>query len=339
MGIFRDVEVNITKLTQAVQIAVQGLCLVLTTESAAPYTTYSDLVDVAADFNSTTSAYKMASALFAQSPSPSQIAITGIVEDTNGITDIVDGLNTVLGQTEDFTFIVSDLVDDADIAAIAQWATGNKVYYVAVITEAQVSTITNPESDYVIFLVHDKKPEQFADAALVGKLCTYTPGSATWMFKTLSGISPVEFDNQNNTVTDLNDSGYMTYVQKYGVNMTTGGFVTSGEYVDVMLGVDWIQDQMERRIQSLLLNNAKINYDNGGISLIAAEVESVLKQATENDIIRRDTGGLGIYNITFPDVSEIDSNKIANRVFDELVWDATLAGAIHHVVITGTVHY
>lgn len=339
MAIYKDVVVNIQKLTAALTSENSDMCLILTTATAKAYAEYSDLTAVAADYASGTTGYAMASAIFSQEPKPAKVAIVGISKgEPADIDNVIDGLNTLIAANNTFNYIVSDITVEADIAQIATWATANKKFYAAVLPVNSISTAANPESDYVIYFVHDIGT-QYPDAALIGRCSTFTPGSATWMFKSLNGISPVSFDDQATMIGLINEKHYMTYVKKYGANMTTGGFVTSGEYVDVMLGIQWIQREMELRIQSILMTTPKVPYDNGGIALLAGQVETTLKDATANGIIRKGKGGLGEYTINIPDVSNIPANDIANRELKAITWNAKLAGAIHHVDISGVVQY
>lgn len=344
MAIYKDVVVNIQRLTSALAAPNYGLCLILTTESTAAYKEYSDLSAVAVDHDPSTKAYAMAAAIFAQEPKVDKVAIAGITFEED-FTDVTDGLSTILASNAGFMYLVSDVTDPLQMNQLATWATANKIFYVGVVTTSNYTTIENPKSDYVVYIVHDKKTvsggaiPQYADAALVGACSTFKPGEATWMFKRLNGISPVVFEDQATAVEIINDKKYMTYVTKHGVDMTTGGFVTSGEYIDVMLGIVWIQAEMELRIQNMLVNTKKVPYDNSGIALIAAQVDATLREATANGIIRKNDGGVGEYEIMVPDISQIKPNDIAQRRLVDINWSAYLAGAIHHVQINGVVQY
>jgi len=337
MAIFKDVVINIQRLTAALASPSNGKCLILTTQVTQPYKEYSSLAALGDDYDSETEAYKAASALFSQEPSVDKIAIVGIEKGVDSFTDVIDGLNQVV-IAKDFTFLVSNEIDTENIGELASWATANKKFYGATIPFSQVGTIPSPNSDYVFYFVSENKNE-YPEAALIGRCSTFPLGSATWMFKKLNGVTPQKFDDQATAVELINEEKFITYVEKYGIQMTTGGFVTSGEYIDVMLGVLWIQTDMEIRIQNLLVNTPKIPYDNGGIALIAAQVEATLKDATTRTIIRKGEGGLGEYEIQIPDVSDINPNDIANRELKDIAWQAKLAGAIHHVVINGLVQY
>ncbi len=338
MSIYKDVIVNIQRLTSVTPAENSGLTLILSTESTTPYKEYTSLALLSQDFVDTTSAYKMGKAIFSQIPPVDKVAVVGIERESELFDSVITGLNATIQKNPGFTFLVSDVTLEAEIVQLASWGTTNKIFYLATIPVNSVSTIQNPNSDYVIFMVSDLKSE-YPEAALVGTCSTFIAGSATWMFKTLQGITPVDFDDQNAMVTLINEKHFMTYVTKFGINMTTGGFVTSGEYVDVMLGVQWIQNDMEERIQKLLVSQAKVNFDNGGIALIASEVEATLRQATANEVIRKNDSGVGLYSINVPDVASIDPNDIAKRELTGITWEAYLSGAIHHVVISGIVQY
>ena len=337
MAIYKDVVVNIQRLTSALAAPSYGLCLILTTEVTAAYKEYSSLAAVTEDFTSTTEAYKAAAAIFAQDPAVDKVAIVGIQPDED-FGDVIDGLNQVIQTNGEFTFFVSNETSEENITALASWAKANKKFYGATIAPALVPTISSPNSDYVFLFVSSNKNE-YPEAALIGRCSTYQPGSATWMFKSLNSVTPEVFDDQATMVELINSKNFITYVSKYGIKMTTGGTVTSGEYIDVMLGILWVQSDMEIRIQRLLVNTPKVPYDNGGIALIASQVEATLKAATNASIIRKNEGGIGVYEINIPDVSDINANDIANRELKDISWVATLAGAIHHVEITGVVQY
>lgn len=339
MAQYKDVVVQITRNTASLTQENQGLCLILTTESTHAYQEYSSLAAViSGGFASSSQAYKAAAAIFGQTPAVDKVAIVGIeLGEDDDITPVIDGLSQVAGS-EDFYFFVSNIASEEGMTALATWATSNQIYYVVSIPEALVDTWTNPSSDHVIVLVHDQK-ELYPEAAWVGKCSTFIPGSATWKFKTLSGIPPMEYDDQATMVAHLNDLNYNTYVTSRGLNMTTNSKCSSGEWIDVMLGVDWIRINMETNVTFVLVNNAKVPYTNAGISQIVDAVEFTLRAAATNQIISLDASGVGEYTIDIPRVADIAPNDIANRELNDIRWTARLAGAIHEVLIRGTVQY
>lgn len=339
MAIYKDVVVTVTRETAALTAVDLGKPLVLTTAADHAYQEFSTAAAVATEFGASSEAYKCAAAIFGQNPSPRTVAVVGIAEtDPDDFTPVIDGLGTLFGLHNDWTYLLSTVRDMANMILLGQFCTANDKFYFGCITPESVDTFVNPASDRVAIMVHDH-PETYPEAAWVGKCCIYEPGSATWKFKTLSGINPVGYDDQATEVKHIHDTKYNTYVAKYGLNMTSEGLLTSGEYIDIMLAVDWIVAEMELRVQSLLVRSPKVPFDNSGIALVAAEVESVLRDATTRSIFRRDEGGNGEYEMTVPDISEVPTNDIANRELNGITFIGYLAGAIHEVYIRGTVMY
>lgn len=72
-----DVTINISSATRTVSSESFGMPLILATNATLPYKEYSSLNEVVVDYATNTNAYKIASAIFAQNPSPAKIAIIG----------------------------------------------------------------------------------------------------------------------------------------------------------------------------------------------------------------------------------------------------------------------
>ena len=73
----KDFIVNISKLTKAVRQQGFGLILILDTEHDLEYGLYNDLTSVGETIEPSSTAYKIASRIFAQKPSPVEVAIAG----------------------------------------------------------------------------------------------------------------------------------------------------------------------------------------------------------------------------------------------------------------------
>ncbi len=171
----------------------------------------------------------------------------------------------------------------------------------------------------------------YPEFAWIGAECTATPGSNTWAYKTLAGV-PV--DNLSETFTTYaSPKNIATYETIGGLNMTTGGHVASGEFIDVMIFVDWLQSTMKSRIFFRLANAPKIAYTSAGSTVIEAEIRGTLSDGIT-------AGGLASApapTVFMPLVSTISGATKATRNYTGITFNATLAGAIHFVGITGTV--
>ena len=117
-----------------------------------------------------------------------------------------------------------------------------------------------------------------------------------------------------------------------------------GEWIDVIRGPDWLQNDMQLRIFNLLLMNPKILFTNSGIALVQNEMIASLMAATERGIVAEDE-----YNednelvpgfvTRVPSSMSITATQKASRVLNDCRFSARLAGAIHAVRVDGVLTY
>ncbi|MNH13781.1 hypothetical protein D3C79_733630 [compost metagenome] len=172
---------------------------------------------------------------------------------------------------------------------------------------------------------------EYPECAWVGFQLQEQPGSNTWAYKTLSGVTVSRLSaTEAKNIQDKNGS---TYEFIGGLNTTVGAKMFGGEWIDVMIFVDWLEQRMKERLWSRMANSKKIPYTAAGAAIIEAEVRAQL-----NDGIR--VGGLAdspAPRVSVPDILTMSQNMRAQRIFEGLTFEARLAGAIHFVKIRGTV--
>lgn len=333
----KDVEVIITRETAALTQAGFGLPLILGTSASVDYTLCTDTAAVKeAGFAEETAVYKMAQAVFAQSPSPPQVAVVGYEVDTDPET-ITAALNDLIETRNDWYFLLCEEQSGEAIAELSAWAQANKKLYLACPDDTVANVVTlagELAADRTALIYHDE-PTSYPDAAWVGRCAPELPGGITWKFKTLQGITPA--DVTTTEIGDLHDAKVNTYVQKYGINQTSEGKTTDGEYIDVIRGQDWVEARLAEGISRLLITSPKVPYDVRGISLVLAEVEAVMQQAVANGIIAVDEDGNGLFVVTAPDIADISANDKANRHLPDVKFEFTLAGAIHSTTVRGVI--
>jgi hypothetical protein len=121
-----------------------------------------------------------------------------------------------------------------------------------------------------------------------------------------------------------------------GVLQTTQAQTQSGEYVDVVLGALWIKLEMEAGLRNLALTTGKIPYSNAGIALLVGVAEKVLKEAAVNGIVLLDDSGNAVYTINYLKREQTTAQDRADRVYNNISWTASLAGAVEKAQISGT---
>ncbi len=327
-----DVEVVVTRETAAVTQAGFGKPLILATSKDHPYTEYADLASLAVDFAEGTEEYKLANAIFAQTPRPPVVAVYGVLYDNalDTVDVLTTALNNLVDKNSDWYFLLCPEQGDAEVTALSGWVDAQeKLYFASTNSLSLPSTLA---SDRTALLCHTD-PGSYPAEAWVGRCAPENPGSITWKFKTLNGI--LAADVGVTEINQLHQDGANTYIRKMGILQTSEGIVTSGEYIDIMRSQDWLTARMREAVSRLLITSPKVPYDNRGISMVVGEVSAVMKQGVENGVIAQDDDENGLWSISAPNREDIPVNDRANRLLPDIEWEATIAGAVHTVKISG----
>lgn len=317
-----DFPVNITRKTVAVSERGFGTILILDTETDRDFTFISDKQVQQLEEGK---AKKIATRLFMQKPQPQRVAIIGKVGKGGEVFD------KAIEANKDFFFVVCTDNSLETIKAISEKCqVNNKVYAVTINDTADIEAIGKEVFDNTFVAFHDDENAYLAEGVAV--IMSYKIGGKTAKFKQVQGVTEA-----NISLTDLyklHENKIFTYIKKLGVLQTTEGKVLSGEYIDVVLGEYWIRFRMEERMQRLALTNDKIPYTNRGIAMLVSVAEQVLNQAVDMGIIEE-----GQYRVDYKRREEVDSNEVANRVYNHIIWTAMLQGAIHSGQISGILTY
>jgi hypothetical protein len=172
---------------------------------------------------------------------------------------------------------------------------------------------------------------EYKIAAWVGLMAPKDPGSATWKFKTGRGITSDSFTTQEKT--NIKGKNGNIYITIAGVDMFEEGKVASGEFVDIIVGTDWIQSRIQEEVFALFVAEDKVPYSDGGIEAIVLQVENVLDQAVQRTIL---LGGEDGPVVTAPRRSETEAADRAARFLRDIRFTGLYAGAIHKTQIDGT---
>lgn len=317
-----DFPVNITRKTVAVSERGFGTILILDTETEREFT-YLDAKGI--EDLGEGKAKNIATRLFMQKPQPQAVAIIGSVGKGAAV------FKKALEANKDFFFVVCTDNTLETIKAVSELCqVNNKVYAVTINDLTDVEALGKEVFDNTFVAYHDNADAYLAEGVAV--IMSYKIGGKTAKFKQVQGVKEA-----NISLTDLNllhENKIFTYIKKLGVLQTTEGKVLSGEYIDVILGEYWIRFRMEERMQRLALTQDKIPYTNRGIGMLVSVAEQVLNQAVDMEIIEA-----GQYRVDYKRREEVDSNEVANRVYNHIIWTAMLQGAIHSGQISGILTY
>ena len=277
------------------------------------------------EFSTESKVYKLASRLFMQKPQPQEVAVVG----KSGTA--VEGFKKVLEETNDFFFLTCTDNSVETIKGLSNLCqVNNKVYAVTVNDYEDAKKLFEEVYDNTFVMYHDDSDSFVAEALAV--VMSYKVGGKTAKFRTLQGVKAA--DVSTTQVKELHKSNLFTYVEKLGVLQTSEGKMLSGEYIDVILGEYWIRFRMEERMQRLALTQDKIPYTNRGIGMLVGVAELVLTEAVAMGIVEE-----GQYRVDYKVREDVDSNEVALRKYDYILWTAMLQGAIHTGQISGILTY
>jgi hypothetical protein len=258
-------------------------------------------------------------------------ALSAIKKANNGFYAVTTSARTMLEQQE-----------------VALWIEANQKLHGA---ESGDPSITNDETgnfaswiklmnlDRTFVMYHpDCAPGQngkiteddpFPCVALMGKMLTFQPGSATWMFKDMKAVPTYELDTGEFETATSNRA--MLYCLVADVPTTFWGKVGSGEYIDIIHSCDCLMTRIKNKVFTTLKKKKKTPFNNKGITLVADALTDALEEGKNIAEL------LESYTISKPDREDVPEDERANRNLPMLDFDAPVQGAIHSTRIRGNV--
>lgn len=257
-----------------------------------------------------------------------------------GAGTITDALAAVQLADPDWYALVTTTRLSADVQLAAAWIEAEIKIYISASSDANILS-AGSTSDIAYLLnaaayertavLYSADVAKFPDAAWFGKQLPTDAGSTTWMFKTLSGITFDELSDTESQAARAKSAN--TYEKIGGVNMTQEGTMASGEYIDIIRGVDQLQATMTENIFALLVNQPKVPFTDAGIASIEAEIRAALTASQDSGFLALDPA----YTVTVPLAAAVSTADKADRFLPDVEFSATLAGAIHKVRVEGVV--
>lgn len=259
---------------------------------------------------------------------------------TNGIKTVtvaITGAN--LSQTTELTEIP---LQDTVIEVSTWTETQRKIFFY---TTSEADTLTqsadpptdlagkiealNRDRTVIIYHPDAQTQHRYLSNAWIGRLLPFDPGTVNWSFQQLSGVPSYEISSSQRGFALGKNVNIFT--ETAGIDHTEFGTLMSGEYIDIIHGLDWLEARLGENIFETLINEERIPYSNEGLSVIEGLIKQILDEAVGRQFILTD------YTVTVPLLSAIpNADKIARNLPD-VTFTATLAGAINTITINGVV--
>jgi len=241
-------------------------------------------------------------------------------------------------------------IDESDFRECAEFIeTKTKLFaYTFLQEDDSVSSIFFRSHGWSGIIHDDDYPEdvpsgnRYVHVAATARGLSHPAGSETWAFKRVAAIEPAE---TSTTLQVALETGHSNWVdRRAGRIITRNGQTRSGEWIDVVRGRDWLQNDMQLRIFNLLLMRPKIPYTNPGIALVENQMIASLKAAQDRGIVapdEYDDDGNRIpgFVVSVPNAMNLTPTQKASRVLQDCTFTARLAGAIHAVRVDGVLTY
>lgn len=260
-------------------------------------------------------------------------------------------LSTISAQNNDWYGLCLAGATDEDTQAAASYIEGVKKIFIgttasADVCEAGTSDVatTLQAAGYrrsAIAYVPASKDEGFA-AAWLGLVLPTTPGNATWAYKNLAGITADKLTSNQLAILYGNPEGGTAgknanvYAPFFGTNVTYPGMMAGGAYIDITIGVDWLQANIQREIFSLLSGATKVPYTDAGGAMLASKVSAVLQTAVANGLIDGKDADYPV-KVSVDSVDSVSKSQRAARIAPTIRFQGRLQGAFQSVRVAGTV--
>lgn len=335
------VNINITRASRAVSRAGFGTALFLSDDATFtdPTKTYSSYKAVFDDATAGADTKAMALSYFGQELKPKSLVVGKILQ-TASVNDLELSIVTAQNSNDSwYKLIIASKVAADVLDAAAYIETQRKIFAVS-LEEAGILTSGTTDTAYLLkalgyvrtYVFFNEESEKFPEAAIEGLLCPKDPGSYTYKFKSIKGIVASKLNDTQ--ITNLRNKNVNFFQEVGGVNIFEEGVVIGEkEFIDTIIFIDWLHARMTERVFATLVSVDKIPFTDAGISVIENDVRAQLTEGIRMGGLAADPAPI----VSVPKASEVDPADKLARSLKNVTFNATLAGAIHSVEVTGSV--
>lgn len=270
--------------------------------------------------------------IFASGINPAQMTYT----DAAAAVGYATILNNLINANANWYGLAIEDMDSSNVQAAAAWAEANAVVFIANsgdIAEINGSSVVGAALKAAAYkrtgLLWTGTPQNYSAAAWLGVMLPFTPGSATWMFKTLAGVTVDALSPTQRANLDAQNTNHYDAIA--GINITRYGMAAGGQYLDIQIGTDWLSATMKTAVYGSLANAPKVPYTDVGIATITGQMKAVLAQGVRNNFLAE-----GTTTVTPQTVANASTADKGNRVLNNMQFGARMAGAVHKVIIQGS---
>src|SRR5690606_29781031 len=171
--------------------------------------------------------------------------------------------------------------------------------------------------------------EHRAMALMARVLPDFDPGTATWAFNTVAGVSEYTISSTVQTTLESKQVNYFASVG--GVHVSLFGTMSSGRFIDLTHAIDWMQARAREKLQAILVANPKLPYTDNAVAIVEGTIRTFLESLTTGP-----TPVLAeVLDVSVPAVADVDASDRAARLLPDVTFSARYASAVHKIDADG----
>jgi hypothetical protein len=193
---------------------------------------------------------------------------------------------------------------------------------------ANTSSAETVNSDRSLFFYETAAANTYNEMRAMGKFAASTIGSWAAANQLISGAVDGKLTDAQYDDAILNR---INFFANFGGNVVLqDGQTSSGEWLDVIVNLDYVDARLEESLALLKIARDKIGYDDDGIALEETAIRKVLGDAV-------DLGIFSSYTLTSKTANEVGAQVRGTRKYEGFKWTAQLEGAIQYTSVQGNV--
>ncbi|QDP66997.1 MAG: hypothetical protein Unbinned3138contig1000_39 [Prokaryotic dsDNA virus sp.] len=257
-----------------------------------------------------------------------------------------EALGAIVDVDDEWYALAINSADATDITDVATWVQARTKLFLAKTADSDVldpvddpetdtdigSTLLASEFDHTALIYSGSAATEYPEMAWAGGQLPENPGSTTWAFKRVPGVSADVFTGAQITALEAKRVTRIENIQ--GITRTFGGYVSRpAVFVDLRRGLDYVAQRMAEDILVLLTSERKVPGDDRGSVMVENVIRARILQSIDEDIIVDDEE----WTVNVPLYAERDQTDREARFLDGCTWTANLVGAVHKVAVRGEV--
>jgi len=294
----------------------------------------SELADIDAGLDSTHAVYQAAAAYFSGTNSPDTLIIG---QETAADGTAGDAVTRILNAGANPYFVAAQAITSAEHVGILAALSGRRAFgaFISTSTVAvgtpsadSVAETMNNDRGLYIYEPDANNTRSYNEMRLLGYAAASQTGSWVAASQLLNGAQALELTDSEYSNAIANRMNTFT---NFGGNVVLqDGQTSSGEWMDVIINLDWVDARIEEELALLKIKLGKVAYTEAGVSLEKLAIMGVLGKA-------QDLGIFSSFTVTSQSAASQGASTRATRQYAGHSWVAQLEGAIQYTEVKGNV--